>query len=500
MNVIKILHLEDNEIDAEYVQSLLESQEIPVSIVVVDNKQDFLRQIQSQSYDMILADFKLPSFDGISALLLASKYAPGIPFIFVSGSMGEDLAVDALKHGATDYVLKHHISRLAPAVERALREKEERLRRKQAEEMQQRLVAILESTSDLIIITDRDLNTYFMNTAARRMLGLPMEADLSKTPVTSFHPDYVHDTIFEEGFVAAEESGTWRGESAIIDIAGRIIPVSQVIIAHKDDSGEVQYYSTTLRDISAQKEVEKNLRTAKERAEESERLKDNFIATMSHEIRTPLNVIMGYSSYFRALLEHQNNKDLQECLWSIDRAGKRLMRTVDNILNVSMLRLGGLRMTKELLDLNEEVRYLYKDFYAFAEEKGLEFVTSFEEKAAIISADKFSLRGAMLNIIDNALKFTKTGEVKLRVYIENGFAYMECSDTGIGISEEYQKRLFKLFSQEEEGDTRSFDGLGLGLALSNQYTELNGGKLEVSSEKGQGPTVRMKFPVAGIFF
>lgn len=499
MSTIHILHLEDNKIDAEYVRSLLESQDIIAAIDLVDNKHDFLKRLQAERYDLILADFKLPSFDGISALLLAAKYANDVPFIFVSGSMGEDLAVDALKHGATDYVLKHHISRLTPAVERALRERDEQRMRRRAEEMQKRMVTILESTSDIVGIYDREGNTYFLNAAGRRLLDIPIEADLSKTHATAFVTEPLKETLMQR-FREADVQGTSRGELEFIGRNGDVIPVSQVLIAHRDeeDGGQVQYYSAIIRDISAQKKVENDLRAAKERAEESERLKDNFIATMSHEIRTPLNVIMGYSAYVRQLLEETGDEEITECLWSIDRAGKRLMRTVENILNISALRVGTFKLSTELINLSEEVEYIYKDLYSFAEERGLGFEFEALSEPSMISADRFSLRGALMNIVENAIKFTNEGQVSLKVRNIDGNLVFECIDSGVGISQEYTDNLFKIFSQEEEGYTRSFEGLGIGLALTKQYIDLNKGTLEIESKKGLGTTVRVSFPISGI--
>jgi PAS domain S-box-containing protein len=498
MKTLKILHLEDNKIDAEYVQSLLESQDLSADIDLVDNKHDFLHQLQEKQYDLILADFKLPSFDGISALLLAAKYAARIPFIFVSGSMGEDLAVDALKHGATDYVLKHHISRLVPAVERAIRENDERIKRKKAEEMQKRMVAILERTSDLVGMFSMDGKTDFLNAHGRQILGIPIDEDLTNTHWSTFLTKESAEAMEASYSVAAKE-GVWTGETVGLSRSGVEIPGSQVLIAHFDDDGKISFFSTVIRDITAMKEVENSLRTAKERAEESERLKDYFIATMSHEIRTPLNVIMGYSSFVRSNLEGKADEEMIECLSSIDRGGKRLMRSVENILNISSLRVGTFIINKELVDLNNELQSLSDDFLSFANEKGITLTLEAGEGESLVSVDTYSLRGALSNVMDNAIKFTKKGGVHMRVYKDDRFVCMECKDTGIGISDEYKKNLFSLFSQEEQGYTRSFDGLGIGLALTQRYTELNNGVLEIESAKGRGTTVTLKFPIAGMY-
>src|SRR5215831_6709751 len=119
---LRILHLEDNIADTELLQATLEAEGIPTRLTRVETAQDFLMTLRKDDVDLVLADYTLPAFDGISALMLAQRHAPDVPFIFVSGTLGEDVAIEALKLGATDFVSKSRLSRMAPAVRRALRE------------------------------------------------------------------------------------------------------------------------------------------------------------------------------------------------------------------------------------------------------------------------------------------------------------------------------------------------------------------------------------------
>ena len=131
---LRILLLEDDPTDAALVQELLEADNIACEITCVQTRTYFLRGLEDPAINLILADYTLPSFDGFSALMLAQGLRPDLPFIFVSGTLGEEVAIEALKIGATDYVLKSRLSRLAPSVKRALREAADRTHRKQAEE------------------------------------------------------------------------------------------------------------------------------------------------------------------------------------------------------------------------------------------------------------------------------------------------------------------------------------------------------------------------------
>src|ERR1700751_1464753 len=131
---LRLLHLEDNRNDAELIQAALESEGIVCDVTRVEAQADFLASLDRGGFDIILADYTLPSFDGLSALKLAREKCPGVPFIFVSGTLGEEVAIEALKIGATDYILKQRLSRIVPSVHRAMREAQERAERKRAEE------------------------------------------------------------------------------------------------------------------------------------------------------------------------------------------------------------------------------------------------------------------------------------------------------------------------------------------------------------------------------
>src|SRR5919106_517012 len=130
---LRILHLEDDAKDAELLQAMLEAEGIASHVTRVDSQADFLASIEHGGFDLILTDHTLPSFDGLSALKIALEKCPDVPFIFVSGTLGEEVAIEALKIGATDYILKQRLSRIVPSVRRALREAKERGERKRAE-------------------------------------------------------------------------------------------------------------------------------------------------------------------------------------------------------------------------------------------------------------------------------------------------------------------------------------------------------------------------------
>lgn len=190
---IRILHLEDSEYDAELIQNMIDDGGVACVIQRVATRQDFDAALDRRQFDLILSDYSLPAFDGISALALAREKVPEIPFIFVSAAMGEERAIDSLKRGATDYVLKQRLSRLVPAIQRALQEITDRNERQRAEralrETEQKFHAIVESSQDLIWEVDREGRIILINSSVSRLLGYPVSEVIGQVSFTYLHDD-----------------------------------------------------------------------------------------------------------------------------------------------------------------------------------------------------------------------------------------------------------------------------------------------------------------------
>src|SRR6185312_9430129 len=172
---LRVLHLEDDARDTELVQATLEGEGIQSELTSVESEQDFVAALKRESFDLILADYTLPSFDGLSALRIAQQHSPDVPFIFVSGTLGEDVAIEALKKGATDYVLKTRLARLGPSISRALREAQERTERKRAEEAlrdsEEQWKAAFESNPVMYFMADRTGAILSVNAFGADQLG-----------------------------------------------------------------------------------------------------------------------------------------------------------------------------------------------------------------------------------------------------------------------------------------------------------------------------------------
>jgi len=237
------------------------------------------------------------------------------------------------------------------------------------------------------------------------------------------------------------------------------------------------------------------LTVAKERAEQSDKLKSEFLAQMSHEIRTPLNAIIGNTDFLNDSFNQKMDADTLDCFESIDLATKRIIRTIDLILNASELQTSGYKPNFVKIDLNSDILHkLYSEHQLSAKNRGLKLIYTCKQADSNITADDYSITQIFANLIDNAIKYTKTGIIEILLEEnKSGDLIVEVKDTGIGISKEFLPRMFDPFVQEEQGYTRSYEGNGLGLTLVKKYCEINNAIIEVESEKNVGTTFRVIF-------
>lgn len=257
------------------------------------------------------------------------------------------------------------------------------------------------------------------------------------------------------------------------------------------------FVAIMLKDISYRKRTEKSLREAKERAEESDRLKTRFIANISHEIRTPLNAIDGFTS---ELLETKDQEERAHYIDMINKSSKRLITLIDDIIDISKIEARNMSVNIELVELNpllNELSNVFKQEIK-ASGKNIQLIEELPENGENIKvyADKNRYYQVLGELLNNALKFTKSGEIRLGYHIlDQDLVEVYVKDTGIGISKGDQNRIFNVFSQADTSDTRPFQGSGLGLSIGQRLMDLMHGSLSFSSEKEKGSTftTRLKY-------
>jgi diguanylate cyclase (GGDEF)-like protein/PAS domain S-box-containing protein len=255
---VNVLFVEDSDVDVELELRALAKDGLQILSRRVDSEAALRQALSGILPDAILSDFSMPGFDGLQALKLSRELAPRVPFIFVSGTIGEERAIEAIRMGATDYVLKNNLRRLSTSLRRALTEASERDRVRVAEAERARLVEIMEATSDYVGMSDPDGRQIYLNAAGRKLVGIA-EDHVHGKRIFGIYPDWARRVIEEEARPTALRDGIWHGETAMLAPDGSEVPVSQVVIAHRNPDGGVRFYSTIARDISERKAYEARL-------------------------------------------------------------------------------------------------------------------------------------------------------------------------------------------------------------------------------------------------
>ena len=252
--------------------------------------------------------------------------------------------------------------------------------------------------------------------------------------------------------------------------------------------------------IKKERMQEEKLKKAYAVAENANKAKTEFLNNMSHDIRTPMNAIVGFTDI---AMKRKPDKEVENCLKKIRQSSEYLMTLINDVLDISRIESGKLEYKPVPVDLRDMINTVLSIARGYTENRDLNFYVSREElKTPYVMADELRIREVLLNIISNAVKFTKDGGT-ISFAAENGpgndehhmIVRYRISDTGIGMSEEFQARIFDEFSQENGGARTSYKGTGLGMAIAKQYVDLMGGKIEVSSKKGIGSTFTVEIPL-----
>ena len=364
-------------------------------------------------------------------------------------------------------------------------------------ESQIQLRNLFEQSVDALLVHDASGKLVDCNAAACRSLGYTRE-ELLRLHVRDFATNLIAPeekasrpggSLWQQVLSGepGELSGVHLGEHRRRD--GTTFPV-EVRVGSVIYNGEPMILASAW-DVTERKRAEEQLRAAREMAEEASRVKSEFLANMSHEIRTPMNGVLGMTEL---LLDTELGKEQREYAETVHNSGHALLAILNDILDFSKIEAGKLTLEAIEFDLRREVEEVAALLAGRAFEKGLELISFVEpETPTAVRGDPFRLRQVLTNLLGNAIKFTEEGEVVLRAYsvesgAEDAVVRFEVKDTGIGIPQERQWRLFAAFSQTDASTTRRYGGTGLGLAISKQLVQMMGGQIGVESEPGAGST------------
>lgn len=353
---------------------------------------------------------------------------------------------------------------------------------------------ITDNAASCLFMMDNKGYPTFMNPAAEKLTGYRLDEIKDRPLHYALHykrPDGSDYPIEECPIDNAhlELRALQNQEETFVDKAGRLYPVSYSVAPLRGNGGTVGSV-LEFRDISEQKRAQQDLVAAKEQAESANRLKSAFLANMSHEIRTPLGVMVGFADLISD--PSLGPEERRQYATTLKRNGEMLTSLVNDILDLSKVEAGQLKLERITFALPSVVEDVFAALRVKASEKGIDLkMISPEKTPTFVTSDPVRFKQILWNLLGNAIKFTEKGQVLLRLMNVKEFIEMEIEDTGIGIADKDQEKLFKPFTQTDISMTRKYGGTGLGLALSKRLCELLGGKLELKhSEIGVGSTFK----------
>jgi len=343
----------------------------------------------------------------------------------------------------------------------------------------------IENSSDAIFITDINGTIEFINVAFEKIYRFSKEEALGNTP-RILKSGFISKEAYEQFWSKLLSGGQVKGEIKNKTRDGRIIDIEASNNPILDEKGVIVGFLSINRDITEKKQALVELIKAKEKAEESDRLKSAFLDNISHEIRTPLNAITGFS----ALLSlGENDPDSQsKYIESILKSSDHLLSIVSDIIDISGIQAKITNIQISKVNLNSRINSLFKQFLPQASEKNLSLFneTGLQSERSDIMTDPSKFIRIFSNLISNAIKFTVKGKVTFGYRVKDSFIEFFVSDTGIGIPGELHSKIFENFYQAEKSLSRQYEGTGLGLSICKAFTEHLGGRIWLQSEPGNG--------------
>ena len=373
------------------------------------------------------------------------------------------------------------------------------------------LAQVLRNINEAVTITDLEDKIIFVNQAFLKAYGYSEEELIGNSINIIRSPGNPPELI--EKILPETLKGGWQGEllnrrkdgtefpillftTIIKDNGGQplaLVGISTDITERKKTEEELRLHRHHLEELVAQRTAE--LEVEKERAQSADRLKSAFLATMSHELRTPLNSIIGFTGIL--LHEHPGplNDEQKKQLGMVQQSSRHLLSLINDVLDISKIEAGQLKLNIQEFSLLEVIQKVLESTTQFADKKNIKLKVAIGGNIGQITSDKLRVQQMLINLVNNAIKFTDAGSVTIKCYKVDKFVKIQVIDTGIGIEEDKLEQLFKPFSQIDTGLTRKHEGTGLGLSICKKLTEMLNGSIKVKSMFGTGSTFTVTLPV-----
>ena len=364
---------------------------------------------------------------------------------------------------------------------------------KQLRESEKRYQTLTSVAPVGIFHTNNEGLTTYVNSTWCQIAGITEKEALGNGWLSAVHPED-RERLSANWQGAAHQKSTSTADYRFVHSDGSISWVIGQAVPEVNSDNQVIGFVGTITDITVRKKVE-DLKAAVIRAESADKLKSAFLATMSHELRTPLNSIIGFTGILLQELVGPLNDEQEKQLTMVKGSALHLLELINDVLDISKIEAGQVTVFPELFDMGTAVQKSVEKITPMAEMKNLKVVTMVTPEKIDIFSDRRRVEQILINLLNNAVKFTEHGEVRLECELENDCLITRIIDTGIGIKPEDLQTLFKPFQQIDTGISRQYEGTGLGLSICKRLVELLGGQIQVESIQGAGSTFSFTLPI-----
>ncbi len=476
----KILLIEDDKLDQMAFERLVKDEKLPYDYKIAGSVSEAKSILGSEQFDIVVSDYSLGDDTAFDVLDLVKD----TPFILVTGTGNEEVAVKALRAGACDYLIKdidrNYLKVIPIIIENAIKQKK-------AKEEIHRLSQAIEQSPSVVVIADIKGDIEYVNPKFTRLTGYTLEEVKGKNlPIleSSEQTPELHKELWET-ITSGKE---WRGEFHNKKKNNGLYWESASISAITNSEGAITGFLKVAEDITERKEAEEKLKEAME-------MKSQFVSTVSHELRTPLaSMKEGIAVVLDGAAGEVNNEQ-RNFLNIAQRNVDRLTLLINDVLDFQKLEAGKMRVHIQENDIKEVVEEVQKTMLASAKKKGIDILLELDNNLPKARFDRDKIIQVLTNLVSNAIKFTEQGRVSIGVQQQDEELVIRVSDTGMGIPKDELPKIFERFYRVHRPG-KQIQGTGLGLAIVKKIVMIHGGRMEVESEENQGVTFTVFLPLS----